>query len=494
MRNYGMGLSEILVTLLIISIARAGFSKLMLANIKSSSYSNTQQLVSNGAQYIFDRINANLQSGSNNQSSPLQIYTETSYTSDTTVPSVTCNSGSYCTQQQQAFYDLYQWKQYLATLKIPYLSAIVCQDTRGNYGVPTLSSPNCSGSGDLVVKIVWQYVPPSVESSLVSSTKYLITKLPVINTVSVYNIMGNSAIVNSMTNGAFDIFVNSSGMIYYVVNDSQIYSWYTCLSATPSLCSLSGVSTSKISQFTVYDNTIPLYAISSDSTIYQCNNSECKSPTVATTGDTSIIAMYTISLINYAVTNKNVVYVNPRLDLSNTSYSSYVDYSSSTFLSGTDPLPTTTLSIGAFLKIPVSPTTDTLNTGVIYLGFSNGSVYADTLGGTINGTSYINVTHSIANISSPDILQNVVALAEYTNSISTYVIAANQNITTPNNAGLFYLDTNNVVGGWSAICTGLTNGNINSVSTYGTTAYFMVGGTNSSNSGMYSCDLSKIGS
>ena len=492
MRNRGIGLAEILVSLLIISIAIVGFSRLMLANVKSSSYNNTQQLTNNAVQYIFDRINANLQT-SNATSSSAQNYVETSYSSDTTTPNITCNSGNYCSQSQQALYDLYQWKQYLATLKIPQLNAIVCLDTSGNYGIPTLSSPNCSGSGDVVVKLVWQYAASSSESSLVSSTKYITVKVPTITTIDVHSIMGNSALANVIAN-ALSLYINSSGNMYYVINTGTTSGgWYSCALPGPCSNTQSGTTTSPINQFSVYNNNIPLYSVTGNNTIYQCNDANCKSPKSVTTGNTSISAMYTVAKSNYAVTNKNVVYVDYQLN-NNPVYASFVDYGSSSFQSGANLLPTATMSINSFLKIPVVSNSDILNTGVIYLGFSNGAVYLDTLGGTTSNNNYTTITHTITNTNATKLLQNVVDLTTYTNSAgTTYVVAANQNTMTASSAGLYYLDTTNISGGWSAICTGLTNGNVNSVSTNGNTAYFMVGGSDTTSSGMYSCDLSGIG-
>ena len=81
-------------------------------------------------------------------------------------------------------------------------------------------------------------------------------------------------------------------------------------------------------------------------------------------------------------------------------------------------------------------------------------------------------------------------MTTYTDSNSdVYIIAANQNTTNVDLAGIYYLDTTNI---WHPICTGLSNGNINSVSVDNSTAYFMVGGTDSG-AGLYSCDISKIG-
>ena len=100
MKNRGFGLVEVLIALLIIGVAVVGFSRLMLANIRSVSYDNTQQLTSNATQYIVDKINANLQL--NDQNATAQNYAEANYNDDATVASALCNNGVYCTSLQQA--------------------------------------------------------------------------------------------------------------------------------------------------------------------------------------------------------------------------------------------------------------------------------------------------------------------------------------------------------------------------------------------------------
>ena len=222
LHNRGVGLVEILVALLVIGVAVTGFSRLLLANLRSSNETNIQQLTSNATQYIIDKINANLQAETT-LSNTAKNYIEVSYLSDTTAPSTNCNIGDYCTQYQQSLYDLYQWKQYLSTLKIPQLNAIVCADTSGNYGIPTLSSPNCSGSGDVVVKLVWKYSRPGAESIIATDVKYIITKIPTINSIDTHSIMGNINIANNINN-ASNLQI-SKNMYYTIVNttNSEIY-------------------------------------------------------------------------------------------------------------------------------------------------------------------------------------------------------------------------------------------------------------------------------
>lgn len=154
----GISLLEIMIGILIISIVMFGLTKLLTVNSKSINVANYQQNANQAAQYILNRIEANLivESTPPYSSSAAHYNQGNSYTADSTAPAVLCNQGQYCTQQQVAKYDLYQWKQYLASLKINSLQGVVCLDN-SNYGIPTATNPNCAAGGsNLVIKLVWQ--------------------------------------------------------------------------------------------------------------------------------------------------------------------------------------------------------------------------------------------------------------------------------------------------------------------------------------------------
>jgi len=170
----GVSLVEIMVAILIIGIAFFGFTRLAGSSLKSANYANAQKQVNLAAQFIVDRISANLESGVD----PNYYNQGQLWMSSNPVPGVLCDQGSNCTQLQVKSYDLYKWQQYLATLKISGLKGIVCLGG-STPGVPTISSPNCMADGtNLYVKLVWQNNLVVQESANVKN--YLI--VPVVTT------------------------------------------------------------------------------------------------------------------------------------------------------------------------------------------------------------------------------------------------------------------------------------------------------------------------
>ena len=491
MKDRGFGLVEVLIALLIIGIAVVGFSRLMLANIRSVSYDNTQQLTSNATQYIVDKINANLQL--NDQNASAQNYVETNYNDDATIASALCNSGVYCTPLQQARSDLYQWKQYLSTLHIPQLQGTVCNDTPENYGIPTLSNPNCSGNGDVVVKLVWSYLPSASESILTSNTRYTMIKITDAKRTNIRTMVGDLRKIDdsNITNGS-NLTIIGGRMLYIVSANSATSDVYSC--DLSSQCTNSPLTIhSAINQLFTYNNN-PIYTNVGSNAVYQCKNANCSTLLSSNpTGNNYISAVYSVANSGYVVTDKNVVYVNNKLNAENGTYTSYVDYNANSFQTGANFLPTATTNISSLVKIPTTATDDSLSVGDLYLGFNNGGVYLDQLSGScIDGNNCSNVMHTITNTNSTSLMQNVVDLTTYTNDTSTYLIAANQNNVDTTIAGLYYLDTNHIRDGWHILCNGLANGNVNSVAVSGADAYLMVGGS-SSGAGLYKCGLSGIG-
>ncbi len=171
----GISLIEIMIAVLVIGVAFFGFMKLLSSSLKSTSYANQQKQVNLAGQFILDRINANLEGGTN----PNYYAQGTAWLNNNPTPATLCNTGASCTQTQQKDFDLFQWQQYLTTLRISGLRGIVCLDNAVP-GVPTLNSPNCNGGTRLYIKLFWQNNLAANESGNVRN--YLI--IPVLATTN----------------------------------------------------------------------------------------------------------------------------------------------------------------------------------------------------------------------------------------------------------------------------------------------------------------------
>lgn len=173
-KTSGFGLIEVLIVMLLIATTLFGLTKLATSTFRSTNYTNNQEQLEVAKQFIIDRIYANLKLINGTRSAA--HYDESGFSSDSSVSS-DCSSGTSCTQDQQALYDLYLWKQYLLSLKINSLRGIVCSDN-DTPGIPTITNPNCNPSGNRVyVKLVWQNLVTDKESNLATLKNYLIVPI-----------------------------------------------------------------------------------------------------------------------------------------------------------------------------------------------------------------------------------------------------------------------------------------------------------------------------
>lgn len=191
-KSAGFSLIEVMVAVAIVSGLGMAIYKLQLVSLATSQQTITKQLMLQYADNLVNQMYAHenfiVASGSNiglglmpgySSSSSNSAYVETNYS--TAVPPTTDCSTTSCTDNQLASYVLNTWKTNLTTkanLPSANIKAIVCKDSA--LGVPSMSSPNCNGSGtQLVIKIVWQPHNYDVESSaLLSSNNYVMLRVP----------------------------------------------------------------------------------------------------------------------------------------------------------------------------------------------------------------------------------------------------------------------------------------------------------------------------
>lgn len=188
----GFSLIEVMVAVSIISGLGMAIYKLQLVSLSSSQQTLTKQLMVQYADNLLNQMYAHenfiVSSGNYNglglmpgysSSASNSAYIETSYSAAST-PGTNCAS-SGCNENELANYILNTWKSNLSTkanLPSSNIKAIVCKDSA--LGIPSMSSPNCDGSGtQLAIKIVWQPHNYDVESvALLSNNNYVMLRVP----------------------------------------------------------------------------------------------------------------------------------------------------------------------------------------------------------------------------------------------------------------------------------------------------------------------------
>ena len=190
----GFSLIEVMVAVAIVSGLGMAIYKLQLVSLATSQQTITKQLMLQYADNLVNQMYAHenfvVATGGNtglglmpgySSTTSNSAYIETSYVS-AAVPTKDCSvAADGCNDSELANYLLNTWKTNLTTkanLPSANIKAIVCKDSA--LGVPSMSSPNCNGSGtQLVIKIVWQPHNYDVESSaLVSNNNYVMLRVP----------------------------------------------------------------------------------------------------------------------------------------------------------------------------------------------------------------------------------------------------------------------------------------------------------------------------
>lgn len=156
--------------------------RLQLVNLSASSNINQRQILFNSVASLANQIHGYLPySGLDSLSRNAKfLYHETSYSSNNSLSGHNCAERE-CNDKQYATYMLYQWKSNLSKLNFSKnaIAAIVCMDN-GYFATnktPTLNNHNCSGDGDLVIKVVWQSHHPQRETEMLPTYNHII--LPV---------------------------------------------------------------------------------------------------------------------------------------------------------------------------------------------------------------------------------------------------------------------------------------------------------------------------
>jgi|GEM_PF-1776874 len=191
-KSAGFSLIEVMTSVAIVSSLGMAIYKLQLVSLATSQQTITKQLMLQYADNLVNQMyaheNSIVTAGDNtslglmpgySSTASNSAYVETSYLSATS-PTADCSTTT-CNDSQLASYVLNTWKTNLTTksnVPIANIKAIVCKDSV--LGVPSMSNPNCNGSGtQLVIKIVWQPHNYDVESGvLLSNNNYVMLRVP----------------------------------------------------------------------------------------------------------------------------------------------------------------------------------------------------------------------------------------------------------------------------------------------------------------------------
>lgn len=185
-RIKGFSILEVMIAVTIFSAVGAGIYKLQLANLSTTQQITTKQLMMQSAISLSNQIYINLNYCANNVNNRVagcsaadgsSAYTETTYTEHASNYTTNCATTA-CNDANLASYILYNWKQSFESMNLPSgnIKGILCRDN--SLAAPTTSSPNCSGSGGLVIKIVWQSHIENAESTSIGQNNFIILAVP----------------------------------------------------------------------------------------------------------------------------------------------------------------------------------------------------------------------------------------------------------------------------------------------------------------------------
>ncbi|WP_374601101.1 type IV pilus modification protein PilV [Niveibacterium sp.] len=159
MRQSGVTLVEVLVSLLIVAIGMLGVAGLFVASTRGAADSAYRSAASQAAYEIIDRIRANRDG--------LASYRNTTAISTTADPSPNCFSAS-CTPASLAAFETVVWAKSLTdgalsgiaqarAARLPNAQAVICQDRTPDDGTPTASGCDAAplATDPWVVKIWW---------------------------------------------------------------------------------------------------------------------------------------------------------------------------------------------------------------------------------------------------------------------------------------------------------------------------------------------------
>ncbi|MCK5832025.1 MAG: type IV pilus modification protein PilV [Methylococcales bacterium] len=144
LKNSGVGMIELLITLVVTSVGLLGLAALQVTGLRNNqfAYNHTQAITL--ASDISDRMRTN--SDAVKAGNYIQATNNTAYSS--------CLTSAGCSANEMAKNDTYEWHE-LIVERLPLGNGLVCIDSTPN-STDTPASPACDGLGkDYTIKIWW---------------------------------------------------------------------------------------------------------------------------------------------------------------------------------------------------------------------------------------------------------------------------------------------------------------------------------------------------
>lgn len=177
LKSKGFSILEIMIAVVILAALGLGIYRMQLSALAAAQQSLARQQALRAADSLLNQLVGNTLYQNNIDIGRSLVASEVAYSDNTTL-GTNC-SVSACTAAQMLAYLLFRWKSQLAgSMGLPAgnVKAILCRDNA--LGIPTLSNSNCSGNGNLVIKIVWQSHLQDVESALLGNASYIMLRVP----------------------------------------------------------------------------------------------------------------------------------------------------------------------------------------------------------------------------------------------------------------------------------------------------------------------------
>ena len=138
----GFGMLEVLIALVIFSIAFAGLAGMSLTSLRTTADGHFNVQATYIAEELADAMRANLNG-----------YETAQFVDTPEAGEKVCAPGSVCTAEEQARYDSGKWQKH-ALDELPGGQAILCMDSSPNDGTP--EAPACDGNGLNTIKVFWK--------------------------------------------------------------------------------------------------------------------------------------------------------------------------------------------------------------------------------------------------------------------------------------------------------------------------------------------------
>ena len=176
----GFTMLEVLMSILIVGIGMLAVAGMQGRTLKTVREAETQGVAAMLAGEVADAMRANSYASINASGSVTEDwsnYVETSYSDHSTAPSTLCNAatGSACTSAQMAAYDLYQFKNSLASAFVDSsrsnVRAIVCRDSTASSTINFDDSKlgGCTGGSKLMIRVAWKAAMEKTANSALGS-------------------------------------------------------------------------------------------------------------------------------------------------------------------------------------------------------------------------------------------------------------------------------------------------------------------------------------